>query len=134
MHNFRYNDSTSGKFIEWSAEWDGVGESPFHCTLDYIQATARYQRQMGQLGDSDYIDLSLPGEDLPYRLTRSEIEEDHPSLIRKVNCICANNAITRAMCEMLSLSQEQIEAGYSAHTDGEAYFQNVLGCLSHLWD
>ena len=140
MHNFKYDDynsdGTSGEFLEWSAEWDGKGESPFSRTTDYIDAARRYEKDMEKLGDKDYYVLeTCPMLDLdPIVVTREMVEAAHPDLLLKVNCVCANNSVTRAMCEMLSLSKDQIEGGYSGHTEAEAYFRAVLGCLSLLWD
>ena len=140
MHNFKYgdynSDGTSGEFLEWSAEWDGIGESPLFLTTDYIDAAEVYKESMEKLGDKDYfVDPPYPLLEIgPRTVTREEIEAAHPDLLLKVNCVCANNSVTRAMCEMLSLSKEKIEGGYSGHTDGEAYFRAVLGCLSLLWD
>ena len=137
MHNFKYDDGTSGEFLEWSAEWDGEGESPFCRTVDYLDAAEVYKESKGKLGDRDYFVIPphpLLFENKPRIVTREEIEAGHPDLLLKVNCICANNSITRAMCEMLSLTEEVIEGGYSGHTEGASYFRAVLGCLSNLWD
>ena len=140
MHNFKYgdynSDGTSGEFLEWSAEWDGIGESPFSRTTDYIDAARSYEKDMEKLGDKDYfVEPPYPLLEIgPRTVTREEVEAGHPDLLLKVNCVCANNSVTRAMCEMLSLSKEKIEGGYSGHTDGEDYFRAVLGCLTLLWD
>lgn len=140
MHNFKYgdynSDGTSGEFLEWSAEWDGEGESPFCRTVDYLDAAEVYKESREKLGDSDYFVIPPhPLFETPLRtVTREEIEAGHPDLLLKVNSVCANNSVTRAMCEMLSLTEDVIEGGYSGHTEGEAYFRAVLGCLSNLWD
>lgn len=147
MHNFKYDDN--GDFIDWSCEWDGKGESPFRETQDYEEASLIYR---------DYCTKFEPGKDtmdivfgrgmnseaedgsirdftlMTSTYTRAEVADMHPDLILKINCICASNSITRAMCEMLVLTEEHIEGGYSGHTVGTGYFSNVLGCLSRLWD
>jgi len=140
MHNFKYDDynsdGTSGEFLEWSAEWDGIGESPFSRTTDYIDAARHYEKDMEKLGDKAYfVEPPYPLLEIgPRTVTREDVEAAHPNLLLKVSCVCANNSVTRAMCEMLSLSKEKIEGGYSGHTDGEDYFRAVLGCLTLLWD
>lgn len=147
MHNFKYDDN--GEFIDWSSEWDGKGESPFVDTLDYEQRNSTYRDYLSKFNPGDSSIQISYGEGWKvlqedgsstdfeiqtYTYTREEVEAMHPDLILKINCICASNSITRAMCEMLVLNVEQIEGGYSGNTEGNCYFKNVLGCLSLLWD
>lgn len=120
-----YVSKTSGiKFIEWKAVWDGVHETsdnihPFFGTGAYEQRLA-YKEKFKE-------------EDLA-KGTWDE-ETDEPDAIRELCDVVADNPVTRALCEALSLTLKELDVnGYSGNTCVVGYRNRLLVALDSLWD
>ena len=120
-----YQTDEGKKYIDWEATWDGKHDDwcgdpgevifpeemhPFSLTIDFEQKSAWFEKH-------------------------KDDKEDNPLLIMNTGDVVADNAVTRALCEILSDPKKNIvESGASGNSDPYWYYRNLLGCLSRLWD